>query len=53
MATWYGYAESFADDYEELIDLEKEMAEEFPMEITEEDLENMAAWYEAQKEEWA
>ena len=53
MANWYEYAESFADDYEELVDLEKEMEEDFPPEMTEEDLECMAAWYETQKEEWA
>ena len=28
MANWYEYAESFADDYEELIALEKALAEE-------------------------
>jgi len=28
MTTWYDYAESFADDYEEMIALEKVLAEE-------------------------
>ena len=28
MANWYEYAENFADDYEELIALERELAEE-------------------------
>ena len=28
MATWYEYAESFADDYEELVALEAALAEE-------------------------
>lgn len=28
MTTWYDYAESFADEYEELIALARELAEE-------------------------
>ena len=43
MGNWYEYAESFADDYEEMIATEKEY-------LTAEDLEEAAAWLEMQSD---